>query len=191
MVTFLIILGILVAGAGVYYYFYKTGKINDRDGDYIPDEVEDAVEDVKEKATAVKSEVKRRAKRVKEELGDVKDAIKEVGKQTKDVVNATKGTKRKGRKPSSGNSKAGSPKGYGAKKSSGSGKGRGRKYRTKKGPLLVVAEKCSTLNAAKNIPGVNIMTVKELRITDLAPGTSPGRVTVWTESAVKSMEEWK
>ena len=45
MVTFLIILGILVAGAGVYYYFYKTGKINDRDGDYIPDEVEDAVED--------------------------------------------------------------------------------------------------------------------------------------------------
>ena len=49
----------------------------------------------------------------------------------------------------------------------------------------------STLNAAKNIPGVNIMTVKELRITDLAPGTSPGRVTVWTESAVKSMEEWK
>jgi len=30
-----------------------------------------------------------------------------------------------------------------------------------------------------------------LRITDLAPGTSPGRVTVWTESAVKSMEEWK
>ena len=78
MVTFLIILGILVAGAGVYYYFYKTGKINDRDGDYIPDEVEDAVEDVKEKATAVKSEVKRRAKRVKEELGDVKDESKKL-----------------------------------------------------------------------------------------------------------------
>ena len=35
-------------GSGVYFYFYKTGKINDRDGDYIPDEVEDAVEDVKE-----------------------------------------------------------------------------------------------------------------------------------------------
>ena len=66
-----IILGVLIAGAGVYFYFYKTGKINDRDGDYIPDEVEDAVEDVKEKRP-VKSEVKRRAKRVKEELGDVK-----------------------------------------------------------------------------------------------------------------------
>ena len=86
MVTFLIILGILVAGAGVYYYFYKTGKINDRDGDYIPDEVEDAVEDVKEelaeagaKVKKTVKTVKRRAKRVKEELADVGDAIKEVG----------------------------------------------------------------------------------------------------------------
>ena len=106
-----IILGVLIAGAGVYFYFYKTGKINDRDGDYIPDEVEDAVEDVKETATKVKSEVKRRAKRVKEELGDVADSIKEVGKQSKDVVNAARGNKRKGRKPSSG-----SGRGRGSKK---------------------------------------------------------------------------
>ena len=45
------------------------------------------------------SEVKRRAKRVKEELGDVADAVKEVGKQTKDVVSAAKGKTRRGRKP--------------------------------------------------------------------------------------------
>ena len=33
----------------VYYFgFYKKGKINDRDGDFIPDEIEDVVEDVKE-----------------------------------------------------------------------------------------------------------------------------------------------
>ena len=95
MTTFLIILGVLLVGAGVYYYFYKQGKINDRDGDYIPDEVEDAVEDVKE----VAKEVKRRAKRVKEEIGDVADAVKEVGKQTKDVVSAAKGKTRRGRKP--------------------------------------------------------------------------------------------
>ena len=61
MTTFLIILGVLLVGAGVYYYFYKQGKINDRDGDYIPDEVEDAVEDVK----VVAKEVKRRAKELK------------------------------------------------------------------------------------------------------------------------------
>ena len=96
MNTILIILGILVAGAAVYYFgFYRKGKINDRDGDYIPDEIEDAVEDVKEAAKTVK----RRAKRVKEEVGDVVDAIKEVGKQSKDVVKAVKGSPRKGRKP--------------------------------------------------------------------------------------------
>lgn len=84
MNTVLIILGVLLVGAGIYFYFYKQGKINDRDGDYIPDEVEDAVEDVKETAATVK----RRAKAVKEELvdvleeaRDVKDALK--GKVTK------------------------------------------------------------------------------------------------------------
>jgi len=96
MQTILIILAILAVGAGVYYFgFYKQGKINDRDGDFIPDEVEDAVEDVKKVAKTVK----RRAKRVKEEIGDVADAIKEVGKQSKDVVKAAKGAPRAGRKP--------------------------------------------------------------------------------------------
>ena len=57
MNTILIILGILVAGAAVYYFgFYRKGKINDRDGDFIPDEIEDAVEDVKEVAKTVKEE---------------------------------------------------------------------------------------------------------------------------------------
>ena len=70
-----IILILLTAGAMIYYFeFYKKGKINDRDGDFIPDEVEDTVK-----------EVKRRAKNVKKELKDVKDAVK--------------GKKRKGRKP--------------------------------------------------------------------------------------------
>tara|TARA_A100001035_G_C27657167_1_gene442049 strand:+ start:79 stop:378 length:300 start_codon:yes stop_codon:yes gene_type:complete len=87
---------VLVVGAAVYYFgFYKKGKINDRDGDYIPDEVEDAVEDVKE----VAKEVKRRAKNVKKELKDVVDAAKEVGNQVGDVAAAAKGKPRRGRKP--------------------------------------------------------------------------------------------
>lgn len=84
MNTVLIILGVLLVAAGVYFYFYKKGKINDRDGDYIPDEIEDTVEDVKETAATIK----RRAKAVKEEIvdvleeaRDVKDALK--GKVTK------------------------------------------------------------------------------------------------------------
>ena len=89
MITFWIIITVIVIGLAVYYFgFYKKGKINDRDGDYIPDEIEDTIEDVKEKA----AEVKRRAKAVKAE---VKDVIEEV----KDVKDAIKGKKRRGRKP--------------------------------------------------------------------------------------------
>ena len=89
---------VLVVVAGIYYFgFYKRGKINDADGDFIPDEVEEAVEDVKEAAI----EVKRRAKRVKEEIKDVIDEAKEVADQVKDVVDAAKGKKRRGRKPKS------------------------------------------------------------------------------------------
>ena len=90
-----LIVVILAIGAAVYYFgFYKTGKINDRDGDYIPDEIEDAVEDVKD---GVK-EVKRRAKNVKKEIKDVVNAAKEVGNQIGDVGAAVKGKKRQGRR---------------------------------------------------------------------------------------------
>ena len=96
MKTILVIIGILAIIAGVYYFaFYRKGKINDRDGDLIPDEVEDAIEDVKE----VAKEVKRRAKRVKEEVKDVVGAVKEVVDQAGDVADAAKGKTRRGRKP--------------------------------------------------------------------------------------------
>ena len=101
MNTVLIILGILAVGVAVYLYFYKTGKINDRDGDYIPDEIEDKVEDVKEDVAEVKAKVKKRVKRVKEEVKDVADALKEVGNQLGDVGKAVKGKPRRGRKPKS------------------------------------------------------------------------------------------
>jgi len=91
-----LIVVILAIGAAVYYFgFYKRGKINDRDGDYIPDEVEDTIEDVKNHA----KEVKRRAKSVKKELKDVADAAKEVINQAGDVAAAAKGKPRRGRKP--------------------------------------------------------------------------------------------
>ena len=90
-----LIVVLLAIGAAVYYFgFYKRGKINDRDGDYIPDEIEDAVEDVKD----VAKEVKRRAKNVKKELKDVVDVAKEVGNQVGDVAKAAKGRKRQGRR---------------------------------------------------------------------------------------------
>ena len=80
---------VLIIGAAVYYFgFYKQGKINDRDGDLIRDEIEDAAK-----------EVKQRVKNVKKELSDVKASAKDLVKQSKDVVDAAKGRKRRGRKP--------------------------------------------------------------------------------------------
>tara|TARA_R110002020_G_scaffold70344_1_gene182570 strand:+ start:167 stop:466 length:300 start_codon:yes stop_codon:yes gene_type:complete len=87
---------VLVIGAAIYYFgFYKKGKINDRDGDLIPDEIEDAVAEIK--AAAI--EAKRRGKNVKNELKDVLAAAKELGNQIGDVSKAAKGKKRQGRKP--------------------------------------------------------------------------------------------
>jgi ABC-type transporter Mla subunit MlaD len=90
MQTIIIILVVISILAAVYYFgFYKQGKINDRDGDFIPDEIEDAVEDVKKVAKTVK----RRAKKVKAELGDVVDELHDVvqafkGKPTKSKLNS-------------------------------------------------------------------------------------------------------
>ena len=79
MKTILIIAAVLAAIAAAVYFLTKKGFIADRDGDNIPDAIEDKVEDVKAaakaKAKSAKAEAKARAAVVKEELGDVADAI--------------------------------------------------------------------------------------------------------------------
>ena len=45
----------------------------------------------------ISNEVKSRAKRVKQEVGDVSKALKNVAKQSKDVIDAAAGKKKKGR----------------------------------------------------------------------------------------------
>lgn len=74
---------------------------------------------------------------------------------------------------------------------SGKGKIRGRKYRKKKGPLLVVSKDCKLQKAAKNIPGLEIINIKNLNTELLAPGAKPGRLTIFTESAMKELEKNK
>jgi hypothetical protein len=94
--TTLIVIGVFVLFFGVIIYLEKTKIVEDKDGNLIPDVIEEKVEEVKE----VVKEVKVRAERVAEEAKDVAQAAKEVVKQSKDVVNAAKGnTSRKGRKP--------------------------------------------------------------------------------------------
>ena len=68
----------------------------------------------------------------------------------------------------------------------GKGKMRGRKYKKKKGPLLVVV---NPLKSARNLPGVDVVTVHNVGPEHLAPGTHPGRFVIWTKSAVEKLGE--
>ncbi len=70
----------------------------------------------------------------------------------------------------------------------GKGTMRGRKYRTPKSVLLVVAQKSGLERAARNIPGVDVVSAKDLCAEDLAPGGDLGRLTVWTKAAVEALE---
>lgn len=73
---------------------------------------------------------------------------------------------------------------------SGRGTMRGRKYKRTVGPLIVVSDEDAMLNkSARNIPGVDVTPVEELSAELLAPGTHAGRLTVWTEAALKKMRE--
>jgi large subunit ribosomal protein L4e len=69
----------------------------------------------------------------------------------------------------------------------GKGKHRGRKMKQAVGPLIVVVNGKSLLSAAGNIPGVEVTTVTRLNTEMLAPGTHPGRLTVWTHGAIEKL----
>ena len=73
----------------------------------------------------------------------------------------------------------------------GVGKNRGRPYRKKKGPLIVVSANCNLSKSAKNIPGVDVCVVKDLNAELLAPGASVGRFTIFTEKAIEILEKEK
>jgi large subunit ribosomal protein L4e len=64
----------------------------------------------------------------------------------------------------------------------GRGKMRGRRFKQRKSLLIVTAEK--PLKAARNLAGVDVITLEQLNTELLAPGTLPGRLTVFTESAI-------
>lgn len=70
----------------------------------------------------------------------------------------------------------------------GKGKMRGRRYVTPKSVLIVTHEEDENVfRAFRNLPGVDVVTVKTLSVIHLAPGGSPGRLTVYTKSAVDEL----
>lgn len=73
----------------------------------------------------------------------------------------------------------------------GKGKARGRKHETRIGPLFVVSSNCNLSKSARNIPGVDVVEVKHLNTELLAPGTHPGRLTLWSEAAIDELNKQK
>ena len=71
----------------------------------------------------------------------------------------------------------------------GKGKLRGRKYRIKKGILLVVSGDCPLLNSAENLLGVDIIDIKNINAELLAPGADVGRLTLFTDKAIDILDK--
>ncbi|WMW25820.1 50S ribosomal protein L4 [Methanolobus sediminis] len=69
----------------------------------------------------------------------------------------------------------------------GKGKLRGRRFKNKKSLLIVATCDSPIMKSAKNLAGVDVVSVDSLNAEVLAPGTHAGRLTVWTESAISSL----
>lgn len=68
-----------------------------------------------------------------------------------------------------------------------------RKTRTKSRyvpkSVLVVVKGGEVLKAARNLPGVDAVKVSELKVRHLAPGTHPGRLTVFSANAIEELKK--
>ncbi len=70
----------------------------------------------------------------------------------------------------------------------GKGKVRGRRFKDKKSILIVAGNDSALFRSARNLSGVDVVSVASLNTEFLAPGTHAGRLTVWTESAIADLE---
>jgi large subunit ribosomal protein L4e len=59
------------------------------------------------------------------------------------------------------------------------------------GPLVVVNEDKEAKRALRNFEGLDVVKAADLSVEALAPGTHPGRLTIWSESAIKTIAERK
>jgi large subunit ribosomal protein L4e len=73
---------------------------------------------------------------------------------------------------------------------SGKGKMRGRRYKEGKSLLIVVSSTdASIIKVARNLPGVDVVPVRNLGVLYLAPGGVSGRLTLWTSSAIEELRK--
>eukprot|EP00922_Rhytidocystis_sp_ex-Travisia-forbesii_P057414 GHVS01085036.1.p1 GENE.GHVS01085036.1~~GHVS01085036.1.p1 ORF type:complete len:417 (+),score=65.07 GHVS01085036.1:186-1436(+) len=70
----------------------------------------------------------------------------------------------------------------------GRGKMRNRRYTMRRGPLIIYNEDSGVSKGFRNIPGVELCHVSRLNLLNLAPGGTLGRLTVWSASAFKYVQ---
>jgi len=71
----------------------------------------------------------------------------------------------------------------------GRGTTRGRGHKGPKSILVVTSSEAGPSRAARNLPGVDVATGREVDVSELAPGGHAGRLTVFTESALEEVAE--
>ena len=74
---------------------------------------------------------------------------------------------------------------------SGQSRLRGRSKKTGKSILFVTADSSNLSKATGSLPGVEVRNVKELSVLDLAPGSDPIRLTVYSKSAIEEIGKIK
>ncbi|KAI9481679.1 MAG: ribosomal protein L4 domain-containing protein [Benjaminiella poitrasii] len=70
----------------------------------------------------------------------------------------------------------------------GKGKLRNRRHKQRRGPLIVYNEDNGLVRAFRNIPGVELVNVRNLSVLQLAPGGHMGRFIIWTENAFRLLD---
>ncbi len=61
--------------------------------------------------------------------------------------------------------------------------------RTGVGPLIVVGKDSKLKNTARSLEGVSVAKSSDLSVLDLAPGSAPGRLTIWTKEALQKISK--
>lgn len=72
---------------------------------------------------------------------------------------------------------------------SGKSRLRGRKKHAALSCLIVVSKDSPVSKLKKSLPGVSVVSIENLSIMDLVPGTKPVRLTIYTKNAIDSMNK--
>ena len=70
----------------------------------------------------------------------------------------------------------------------GKGKMRNRRYRQKKGPLVIYNRDSGIRRGFRNLPGVELLNVERLNLLQLVPGGHMGRFCIWSRGAFEKLD---